>query len=202
MALGNTVTIASSLVNDLINFLNDGFVIVDLQTGTYFKFDTFFNNSYTKQTNVPSQPLEMGAFAVDSKQISPNVINVTASKAISIFNYLTGQDIPSLKKNLETLANSPNLLAILINSKFSEYSETYSNYTLNHVYWENNPKQLHLVAQLQFTEVRLVNVSFTDMQNTASATDAQTQQNGIVQPVAPQTSVIQDISNRVQRYFQ
>ena len=192
-------------VGDLLSFIQQGFVIVDGQTGIAFQFDTYISNSFLNQARVPDQPIERNSFTLDAKQVSPNVINVTALKSLSIFNLIasTGnipyvnaiQDVPSFKSNLELFVKSPRLLDLFINNKISSYSETYSNYTLESLVWEQNPQQLSLVAQMQFREVRLTDVSYTSLTSVSNPTDTNTQNNGTVQPQVPPQSILKNLAN-------
>jgi len=186
---------AGAGLGDLLAFVQDGFVIIDITSGNAYKFDTYTSNSFYKQNQVPNQPVEMGSFASDSKVISPNIINVTAYKGLSIFNLAAGtgifgnalsiQSVAAFQTGLTDLANNPNLVNLFINNKVIAYSETYSYYTLETLSWEKTPNQLLLVAQMQFKEVRLTQPSFTNFQQVANPNDSSPSNNGTVQGQTP-----------------
>ena len=198
-----------SIINSTLGVASDlrsilgktGFMIVDPNTGLHFKFDTYFHNAYDAETNVPSQPLEYNTFSVDSKQIRPNIISVTASKGISVSSsvanvtsgFMGAMSVAQFKKNLDTLAKSPNLVNIYITPLFTDYAEIYNDYVLKTLSWENHPQQLYLLANMTFQEVRMTSVQYKNIQTPIDATNTPTQNSGQAQPVPVQTSVLKNV---------
>lgn len=187
----------TSNISNLLNFIQDGFAIVDTESNTVYKFDTYTSYSMTKQNQVPFQPIEAGSFAVDSKIISPRKIAVTARKAVSILsdiaqlnflpNFITSSNmsVASFKAGLLALADSPSIVNLIINNKIASYSENYTYYTLESISWQTSPDELGLVADMSFSEVRLNQVSFGTVPNPLNAVDTAQSNNGITSTQQP-----------------
>lgn len=191
-------------------FSTSGFFIIVPQTKITFKFDTYMQNSFQGQSKIAQEPLENGTFSSDARQITPNIVKVTATKAISLKTILQSQqeiytyakklglkvddypDVASFKKALEGLTRSDNLVTVAIKSRYSDYSELWKNYYLTDLQWQNDITQQYLVAQMTFQEVRMTTPQYTNIQqqNITNPENSNTAQDGTVQAKQPEVSLL------------
>lgn len=155
------------------------------------EFDTYIDNSYSNQNNVAFEPLENGSFSSDSKQVTPDLINIIGIKSINNpqrSNVTVGQ----VKLALDKLNKSDKIVWVKIepmidnskskDSQYYQYGMIYKNLTLFNLSWNNNPEQLELRANMTFQEVRLTNSEYAKQQNVANPQDKPVANAGQVQP--------------------
>jgi len=59
-------------------------MIYDALTGELLiEFDTYIENTYNNQNGIAFEPLENGSFSSDSKQNTPEIVNITGIKSIN-----------------------------------------------------------------------------------------------------------------------
>lgn len=164
-------------------------MIYDAATGELLvEFDTYIYNSYSNQNGIAFEPLENGSFSSDSKQNTPELINIVGIKSISD-NSVT---VPKVKQALSDLNTSPRLVFVILqpmlknssteNSQWYQYATIYKNLSLFDFSYENNPEQLELRAVMKFQTIRLTSTEYTQQQNVANPQDAPVANAGQVQP--------------------
>jgi hypothetical protein len=173
-----------------------GLSILDLVTGEWIYFDNYISNKFNSDNNVAYEVLEQGAFSSDSKQNNPVVLNIIGTKSIPLKSSQNQQDVVSFKQIIADLASSDHLVDIYLNAKYQQYSNSYQSYTLKSFDFEQNPEQLHLVANLNFQQVRMTTVDFTSVTpQVAKPANSPVQQSGQVQPQAAQESILNQLVN-------
>ncbi len=161
----------------------NGLSILDLVTGAWIYFDTYFENKFSNDNNVAFEVLENGSFSSDSKQNTPAIVSIIGGKAIEPSNSNNRQDVDSFKQILQALAASDHLVDIYLNTKYQQYNNVYKSYTLKTFNFEQTPEQLELQAQMTFQEIRITSVEFTTItQDVAKPVDKPIQNKGQVQP--------------------
>ncbi len=138
-------------------------------------FDLLTSNDYANNSNVPSEPLENGAFSSDSKQSTPfkfNMIGIVGGDKYVINNAITA---------LEKLSNSALLCSV------DGYFKTYNNVTLTTFTYHVDNTNVLLYANLAFKYVILTTPAYTSSKYKNPLNHDQVQR-GLVQGTNPVNS--------------
>lgn len=165
-------------------------MIYDALTGKLLiAFDTYIENTYNNQNGIAFEPLENGSFSSDSKQITPEIISITGIKSIPVDT--TKSTVDKFRQTLISLNKADTLLIIILqiqtknktsqNSQWWQYTQTYNNFCMFNLEWQNNPEQLELRALMTFQQIRLTNTEYTQQQNVANVQDSAPANAGQVQ---------------------
>ncbi len=167
-------------------------MIYDALTGELLiEFDTYIENTYNNQNGIAFEPLENGSFSSDSKQNTPEIVNITGIKSINNTQSST-ITVGQVRSKLIELNKSDRLVFIILqpmaensqtrDSQWYQYGVIHKNFSLFNLTWDNTPEQLELRAVMTFQEIRLTNTEYTQQQNVANPQDTPQTNAGQVQP--------------------
>lgn len=130
-----------------------GYTGLNGQTGL-ISLTSLYDFQFVNQQNVAYEPIEQGSFSVDSKQDTPSIIKITATKIPIIYSTtdldtITVRIVTDTINLLERYNKSATLLSLY--NKF----KLYDNYTLYSFQYSLNPTKTAFFAELEFKQIRL-----------------------------------------------
>lgn len=163
------------------------------------QFDSYIENNFHNSNTVAFEPLENGTFSSDSKQNTPFIVSITMIKTINTNPNIVVESVDQVRQNLDDLLQGSTLVMITLqpminqsrstNSQYSQYGRIYNNLSLINIDYQNTPEQLEFRPVLIFQEIRLTNTEYAQSQNTANPENSSTVNQGQVQPV-PQDNTL------------